>query len=265
MPAAGGYNIVHDHHFLSQSGNAAVTFPSPLAEGVLLRRYKRFLADVRLDDGSTLTVHVPNSGAMTGVDRPGSRVWVSRSDNPNRKLAHTLEMVEADGTVVGVNTGHPNRLVAEAVTTGLIPELAGYRNLRREVKYGTNSRIDLLLEAPGRPPAYVEVKNVHLRRPDRFDGSAAEFPDAVTTRGAKHLEELARVAASGCRAVMLYLVQRNDCTHFRIAEDIDSAYARGLARAAGAGVETLCYHCTVTPEGITLSGTLPVLLPTQTT
>lgn len=244
-------------------------FPAPLVEGLLVRRYKRFLADVALADGTVVTAHVPNSGAMTGVDAPGSRVWLSRSDNPSRKLAHTLEMVEADGTVVGVNTGHPNRIAADAVAAGLIPELAGYGRVRREVRYGANSRIDLLLEAdgdpPSAPPAYVEVKNVHLRRPHRFDGFAAEFPDAVTTRGAKHLEELARMVAAGCRAVMLYLVQRDDCTHFRIADDVDPGYAAGLARAAAAGVETLCYRCTVSPAAIELSGALPVHLPTPAT
>ncbi len=235
-------------------------FASPLLEGRLVRRYKRFLADVELADGTVLTAHVPNSGAMLGVDAPGSRVFLSRSDNPARKLAHTLEMVESDGCLVGVNTGHPNALAAEGVASGRIPELAGYASVRREVRYGRNSRIDLLLEAPGRPPAYVEVKNVHLRRRDRFDGFAAEFPDCVTTRGAKHLQELEDMLAAGNRAVMLYLVQRADCTHLRMAEDIDPAYAESLARATRAGVEALCYGCAVSPEGIELDRALPVHL-----
>jgi sugar fermentation stimulation protein A len=239
-----------------------IRFPSVLTEGRLIQRYKRFLADVKLADGTAVTAHVPNSGTMLGLSAPGSRVWLSRSDNPTRKLAYTLELVEADGHPVGVNTGHPNALAAASVRAGAIPELAGYDTVRREAKYGRNSRIDLLLEAHARPPVYVEVKNVHLRRPDRFGGTAAEFPDCVTTRGAKHLIELADMVALGYRAVMLYLVQRVDCDHFRVAEDIDPAYHRGLVIARAAGVETLCYSCTVTPEAILLDRPLPVFLTT---
>ena len=239
-------------------------FPSPLLEGRLVRRYKRFLADVELPGGpdgvELITAHVPNSGSMMGVDAPGSPVWLSRSSNPKRKLAYTLELVEADGGLVGVNTAHPNALVAEAIAAGRIPELAGYARVRREVKYGKNSRIDVLLEADGRPPAYVEVKNVHLRRPSLGDGLCAEFPDCPTARGAKHLEELAAMVAQGCRAVMLYLVQRMDCTHFRVARDIDPAYDAGLRRAVDAGVETLCWSCTLTRESIELDRPLPLRL-----
>ncbi len=235
-------------------------FPSPLLEGRLVRRYKRFLADVELPGGETVTAHVPNSGSMMGVDAPGSPAWLSRSDNPKRKLAYTLEMVEADGGLVGVNTMHPNALVAEAIAAGRIPELAGYARVRREVKYGRNSRIDVLLEDEGRPPAYVEIKNVHLRRPQQGDGLSAEFPDCPTARGAKHLEELAAMVAQGCRAVMLYLVQRMDCTHFRVARDIDPAYDAGLRRAVEAGVETLCWSCALTRESIELDRPLPLRL-----
>ena len=241
---------------------AGVSFPSVLAEGRLVQRYKRFLADVEFPDGSVVTAHVPNSGTMLGLNAPGSRVWLSRSDNPARKLAYTLEMVEADGHAVGVNTGHPNALAAAAIKAGAIPELDGYETIRREVRYGRNSRIDLLLESPDRPPAYVEIKNVHLRRLDRHGGRAAEFPDCVTARGAKHLVELADMVALGCRAVMLYLVQRADCDHFRVAEDIDPVYHKGLLSARKAGVETLCYSCTVTPEAILLDRPLPVFLTT---
>lgn len=235
-------------------------FPSPLIPGRLIQRYKRFLADVALDGGEVVTAHVPNSGSMMGVDAPGSAVWLSRSDNPKRKLAHTLELIEADGGLVGVNTAHPNALVADAIMAGLIPELAGYERLRREVKYGRNSRVDILLESAGRPPAYVEVKNVHLRRPDRRDGLAAEFPDCPTARGAKHLEELAAMVEQGCRAVMVYLVQRMDCTHFRVAGDIDPAYDAGLRRALARGVEAVCWACTLTPEMIDLHRPLPLRL-----
>ncbi|WP_029007758.1 DNA/RNA nuclease SfsA [Azospirillum halopraeferens] len=234
-------------------------FPSPLLEGRLLRRYKRFLADIDLD-GAVVTAHVPNSGAMIGLDAPGSRTFLSRSDNPRRKLAHTLELVEADGGLVGVNTGHPNALAAEAIAAGVVPELRGYARLRREVRYGRNSRIDLLLEDEARPPAYVEVKNVHLRRPHRGDGLAAEFPDCVTARGAKHLEELADMVRAGNRAVMLYLVQRTDCTHFRVAADLDPAYDAGLRRAMAAGVEALCWSCAITRESIELERPLPIRL-----
>lgn len=232
-------------------------FPSPLVQGHLVRRYKRFLADVDLG-GTVVTAHVPNSGTMLGLDAPGSPVWLSRATNPARKLPYTLELVAADGTLVGVNTGHPNALAVAAVAAGRIPELAGYATIRREVAYGRNSRIDLLLEAGGRPPAYVEVKNVHLRRPGRGDGTTAEFPDCVTARGAKHLEELGAMAAAGARAVMLYLVQRNDCARFSIADDIDPAYGAGLRRALAAGVEALCWACVVTPDGIELERPLPL-------
>lgn len=251
----------------ADGGEVSVTpkmrFPTPLLQGRLIRRYKRFLADVERG-GEVVTVHVPNSGSMIGLDAPDSAVWLSRSGNPKRKLAHTLELVEAappwgEG-LVGVNTGYPNALAAAAITAGTIPELAGYARLRREVKYGRNSRIDILLEDESRPPAYVEVKNVHLRRPAKGDGLAAEFPDCVTARGAKHLEEMTAMVAQGHRAVMLYLVQRADCTHFRTAADLDPAYDAGLRRALESGVEALCWSCMITPESIELDRPLPLRL-----
>jgi sugar fermentation stimulation protein A len=236
-------------------------FADPLLEGRLLRRYKRFLADIELCGREPVTVHVPNSGAMLGLDAPGSRVMVSRSANPGRKLAHTLEMVEADGAWVGCNTGHPNRLAFDAIQAGLLPELAGYAAARREVRYGTrNSRIDLLLEDPGRPPAWVEVKNVHLRRAGGGDRPLAEFPDCPTSRGAKHLEELGDMAEAGHRAVMLYIVQRDDCHGFRVAADIDPVYDAGLRRALARGVEAYCYACRVDPQGIEIARPLPLAL-----
>ena len=228
-------------------------FPNPLVRGSLIRRYKRFLADVLLDTGEEVTAHVANSGAMLGTSAPGMEVWLSPATNPLRKLSWNWELCRIDGHLIGVNTAHPNLVAAEAVAAGQIAELVGYETIRREVKYGRNSRIDLLLEAPGRPTCYVEVKNVHLKR-----GTWAEFPDAVTERGAKHLLELRDVVAAGGRAVMLYLVQREDCAGFRPAADIDPVYAAGLAAAMGDGVEAICYTCRMSLESITIGGKLPI-------
>ncbi len=232
-------------------------FPTPLIPATLVRRYKRFLADVVMPDGMTVTAHCPNPGSMMGLDAPGSRCWLSLSPNPDRKLPHTLEIVEADGTLVGMNTGWPNRLAEEAIRAGLIPSLAGYAGLRREVKYGVNSRVDLLLEDPVRGLAYVEVKNVHLMRTPGL----AEFPDCVTSRGAKHLEELAAMVRDGHRAVMLFIVQRDDCDVFSPAADIDPAYAAGLARAIAAGVEVEIRACRVGLDGIAVGRPLALSPP----
>lgn len=234
-------------------------FDPPLIQGVLARRYKRFLADVEIG-GRIETVHCPNPGAMLGLDRPGSEVWVSRSPNLKRKLPLTLELVRVEDHLVGVNTGHPNDLVEEALRTGAVPELAGYDTIRREVRYGKSSRIDLLLESAGRPACHVEVKNVHLRRADGPNPGAAEFPDSVTARGTKHLGELAEVVRAGGRAVMVYVVQRGDCDRFALARDIDPAYVQAMTLARAAGVEALCYTCAVTTDGIRLAAPLPLAL-----
>jgi sugar fermentation stimulation protein A len=229
-------------------------FPTPLTEARLIRRYKRFLADVEFADGAVETVHVANPGSMIGLTAEGSRVYISRAANPARKLPWSLELIEADGTLVGINTAHPNRLVADAITDGTIAELAGYGGLRREVAYGKNSRIDMLLSGGPRPDAYVEVKNVHLsRRPPR-----AEFPDSVTARGAKHLDELSAMVKAGARGVMVYLVHRADSVDFALARDLDPTYAAAFDRARAAGVEILVYGCRVTPEEVAVAGRLPL-------
>jgi len=228
-------------------------FPQPLVRGQLVQRYKRFFADVVLADGTEITAHCPNPGAMLGLNTPGLGCWLSRSDDPKRKLAHTLEIVEADGGLVGVNTLHPNRLVAEALGADAIPELFGYATHRREVRYGANSRVDFLLEHPERSPCWLEVKNVHLRR----SGALAEFPDCVAARSLKHLKELTAMVEAGQRAVMLFVIQRTDCDAFEACHDLDPAYARGLDEAARRGVEVLCYDCDIGPEAIRLARHVP--------
>lgn len=227
-------------------------FTPPLIPATLISRYKRFLFDAVLEDGTAITGSCPNTGSMRGLTTPGSRIWLSEHDSPTRKYRHMLEMVEADGTVVGINTGMPNRLAEEAILTGRIPELAGYSTIRREQKYGRNSRIDFLLSKEGRPDAYVEVKNVHFMR----EKGLAEFPDTATKRGAKHLEELGDAAEAGCRAVMLYLIQRDDCERMRICDDLDPVYALAFQRAMARGVEAYAVKCTVSPSQISVSGTV---------
>jgi sugar fermentation stimulation protein A len=230
-------------------------FPAPLTEGRLLRRYKRFLADVELASGEVVTAHVANPGAMLGLAEPGMRVLLSRSASLTRKLPWSWELVEAEGALVGINTAHPNGIVAEAIAEGAVAELTGYDILRREVRYGKNSRIDILLTGAGKPDTYVEVKNVHLSR----TAGLSEFPDSVTARGAKHLAELSDMVAAGHRAVMFYFVHRGDTTAFRLARDIDPAYAVAFDKARAAGVEMLAYQCRVTAEEVVVTRRLPVL------
>lgn len=238
---------------------AAMRFSSTLIPATLARRYKRFLADVVLPSGEVMTVHVANPGAMTGLDRPFSRIWLSDSGNALRKYPHTWELVEADlgsgPEIVGVNTGQPHQLVAEALEAELIPELRNYSTIRREVKYGENSRVDFLLDDPARRPCYLEIKNVHLMRKPQF----AEFPDCVTVRGAKHLRELASMLTTGARAVLLYVIQIPSAERFAVARDIDPAYAAAFDRARTLGVEMLAWRCSVGLEGIEIAAPVPIV------
>lgn len=229
-------------------------FREPLTPARLVRRYKRFLSDHELADGTVVTAHCPNPGSMLGLDTPGSAVWLAPVNTRLSKLPYRWELVRADGFLVGVNTSHPNRIVPEAIEAQRIPELSGYESLNREVRYGRNSRIDLLLESPKRAKCYVEIKNVHLKRE-----AGAEFPDAVTARGAKHMAELADMADAGARAVVLFVVQREDCERFTLAADIDPGYARAFEEARRRGVEALCYSCKLSLKGIRLDRPLPVI------
>ena len=228
-------------------------FPSPLARGVLAQRYKRFFADVILDDGAQITAHCPNPGAMLGLNMPGLPCWVSQSDNPKRKLAYTLELIEIGGALVGINTLLPNRLVAEALAGGAVAELAGYANVRPEVKYGAASRVDFLLTAPDRPACWLEVKNVHLSRTPGL----AEFPDCVAARSSRHLKELEAMVAAGDRAVVLFVVQRTDCETFSACGELDPVFAQGLDHAADAGVEVLIYGCDLSTDGMSIARGIP--------
>ncbi len=232
-------------------------FRERLVEGRLIRRYKRFLADVQLA-GGVVTASCPNTGSMLGCCEPGSRVWLSESESATRKYRHTWEIVEVGNVMVGINTARPNALVAEAIAAGAIAELAGYASLRREVGFGAErSRVDLLLEDRGREPCYVEVKNVTAAA----SRGVALFPDCVSERGARHLRELMRVKAAGLRPVQLYCVQRGDVREVRPADAIDPEYGRTLREAVAAGVEVLAYRARVTPREIVLEERIAVVCP----
>jgi sugar fermentation stimulation protein A len=224
----------------------------PLVPARLIRRYKRFLCDVEMEGGDTITAYCPNPGSMLGLAAPGNRVWLADHRGKGHKLDFSWMIVEAEfpgfgRELVGIDTGLPNALAEEAIRTGLIPELAGYDSLRREVRYGANSRIDILLESPGRPACWVEVKNVHLMR----RAGLAEFPDCVTKRGAKHLVELSDRVHAGERAVMLFVIQMR-AEAFDLARDIDPAYARAFAAARATGVEALAWRCDIATGSIAL-------------
>jgi sugar fermentation stimulation protein A len=232
-------------------------FPAPLTEGRLVQRYKRFLADVDLATGERVTAHCANPGSMLGLTAAGNRAFLSRSHNTARKLPFSWEIVEAsfDGAarLVGINTARPNALVAEALAAGQLAPLAGYGRIRPEVKYGRHSRVDFLLEADGRPPCYVEVKNVHFMRAPGL----AEFPDCVAARSARQLGELSAMVAAGARAVLVYVIQM-EAERFDVARDIDPAYDAAFRRALAAGVESYAYTCRVTPSEIAIEREVPI-------
>jgi len=232
--------------------------PSPLLRGTLIQRYKRFLADVRLEDGRLVTATCPNTGSMLGLAEPRAVVWLSESDSPTRKYRFTWELVEADlgkgPVLVGINTGHPNKLVAEAIAARRIGKLRGYPQLRREVNYGNNSRIDLLLECAEKGRCYVEIKNVHLSRRHGL----AEFPDSVTARGAKHLAELSDMVRQGHRAVMVFLIQRGEARRLVLARDIDPGYGAAFDAATAAGVEAMAIRCRMGTEEIVVDRPVPI-------
>jgi len=223
--------------------------------GRLLRRYQRFFADVALADGREVTVHCPNPGSMRGCAEPGSLVRCSTSDNPKRKLHHTLEMIRVGRTWVGLHTGLANSFVARILEADALPGLAGYRELKREVRVGEGARLDFRLAGGRRKPAYVEVKSVTLAA-----GRVARFPDSVTERGRKHCATLARLRTEGNRAVQLYVVQRGDCHCVEPADDIDPKYGEALRDAVRTGVEVLAVKARISPTGIALAGALPVVL-----
>ena len=230
-------------------------FQTPLVPARLRRRYKRFLADAVLEgSGREVTAHCPNPGAMLGLAAPGARIWLEPNDDPKRKLGFGWRIEELPGGgLAGIDTGVPNRLVSEALAAGSLEGFDGYETVRAEVPYARRSRVDFLLRGGGRRDCYLEIKNAHLRR----GGRLAEFPDCVTARGARHLEDLAEMARRGFRAAMLYVVQRTDCDALALARDIDPAYGRAFDAARDAGVEVHVREARITTEAITLGHALP--------
>ena len=232
-------------------------FQTPLVPARLIRRYKRFLADCRLADGREVTAHCPNPGSMLGLAEPGTQIWLEPNDDPRKRLKYGWRLVEHEsGHFTGIDTSLPNRALRTALEARQVAPLADYDRVRPEVPYGKASRIDFLLTGDGLPDAYVEVKSVTLcRRP-----GLAEFPDSVTARGARHLAELSEMARSGHRALMLYLVQRTDCTGFALASDIDPAYAAAFDAARAQGVDVLVFGTHISPESVTVGPALTLCL-----
>lgn len=231
-------------------------FPTPLVPARLIRRYKRFFADFLLQDGREVTAHCPNTGPMTGLVKPGLRCWLEPNDDPKKKLRYGWRLVDwEDGHFAGVDTSVPNRLIRAALQARAVPELAAYTHVRPEMRYGESSRIDFFLQEAGLPDAYIEVKSVTLLRTDRL----GEFPDTVTTRGTKHMRELAQIACKGARACVFFLAQRTDCDRVGVAADLDPTYADAVKVAQDAGVEILAYDCAISPQEISLGRRLKIV------
>lgn len=233
-----------------------MNFSSPLIPGTLIARYKRFMAQIHLDSGQEITAHCPNTGSMRTLTDPGTRVWVSYSALPTRKYPYTWEMVEQEGRFIGTNTLLPNRLFRHAFEQGqLATAFAPYTTLQSEISIG-RSRLDFCLDSPTHPPCYVEIKNVHFSQ-----GGTALFPDSPTSRGTRHLQDLAHIAAGGGKAVLCYIIQRTDCTAFRVAGFIDTPYAKAFEAAVAQGVQMMAYTCCVSPQGLSLDRPIPILEP----
>lgn len=240
--------------------SVVVKFPTPLIEGKLLKRYKRFLSDIELPNGEVVVAHCPNTGSMKRCQQEDARVWLSKSDNPKRKLAYTWELVEVDEQYLAcINTGYPNKLVGEAIANGVVTELVGYAEQKAEVKYGEKSRIDWLLTGDDGRKCYVEVKNVTLLEEDGL----GYFPDAVTDRGRKHLHELANMVEEGHRAVMLFCVSHTGINSVTPATHIDKKYAQAFIEVVEKGVEVLAYKVAITAEGMKVVSPVPVIMPTS--
>jgi sugar fermentation stimulation protein A len=233
-----------------------------LTEGILIKRYKRFLADVDFGDRIEV-VHCPNPGAMTGLKTPGSRVWCSLSDNPKRKLPYTLELIEADHTLVGINTNRPNAIAHEALAHGVIPDFQSYQTVQREYTWEKGTRFDFRLDdaTDNSPAMLLEIKNVHLRRSEADEPDTVAFPDSVTARGTKHLQQLIAAKTDGWRAALLFVVQRADSNRMVIADDIDPVYAETLKTAYENGVEIMAWRCNITLYALTLTDKINMVIP----
>ena len=222
-------------------------FKNELISGLLIKRYKRFFVDIKIKN-RVITAHCPNTGSMSGLLSEGNKVWISKSDNPNRKLKYTLEIIEKDKTKVGVNTHSANKIVHHALKNDLIHELKSFSEIRPETKFGSNTRFDFLV-FKNKERAFIEVKNVTLSRKKEI----AEFPDAITARGLKHINELVNASKKNYKIFILYLIQRDDCKFFSIAKDIDPAYAVALTKAVKKKLNILCYDCKFSSKGIKLN------------